>query len=264
MVIDFHTHCFPDRIVARAMASLVRNSGIINPYIDGSLADLRRYMKQFGIDRSVVLNIATNPAQQKNVNDFAIEANAADTIMFGSVHPAAPDAMEELYRIRENGLLGIKLHPDYQDFFVDDPAVFPIYETAAKLGLITVFHAGQDCGIFEPVHCTPERLAKALPAFGGGKVVAAHFGGYLLWYEVEEQLVGKELYFDTSYCCGRIPKGQAQRIIQNHGADKILMGSDLPWSGTENEMGFLRALGLSEKEEAAVMGGNAARLLGIS
>ena len=262
MIIDFHAHCFPDRIVERAMASLIKNSGIIDPFIDGSVTDLRRYMKEYKIDKSVILNIATNVKQQQSVNNFAIEFNSDDVIMFGSVHPDAPDAVEELHRIKESGIKGIKLHPDYQNFFVDDEHVFPVYETASKLGLVTVFHSGQDCGLFEPVHCPPEKLSKALPVFNGAAVVAAHFGGYLQWYDVEQYLVGKDIYFDTSFCSARMPKGQAQRIIQNHGADKILLGSDLPWSGTKNEMDFVKCFELSESDEKAIFGENAAKLLG--
>lgn len=263
MVIDFHTHVFPEKIVGKAMSVLSRNAGNAEPYIEGTAASLISYMDAHGIDRSVVLNIATNPGQQASVNRFAAEIDGGRLISFGSVHPDAPDALEELRRIKERGLKGIKLHPDYQDFFVDDPRVFPIYETAASLGLITVFHAGVDIGYFEPVHCTPERLRRVLPVFGGGRVVAAHMGGMMLWNEVERHLVGQDIYFDTAYCYTRMPSGHAKRIVKNHGADRILFGSDLPWSGAYGEKRFVESLDLPEKEQAKILGGNAARLLGL-
>ena len=261
MMIDFHTHCFPDRILDKAMSALRENSGMVETPTDGSLHDLRRYMREAGIDRSVVLNIATNPRQQRNVNNFAIENNSRDLVMFGSVHPFAEDALEELERLKDAGIMGIKLHPDYQEFFVDDFAVFPVYETAARLGLITVFHAGLDCGLPGEIHCPPDRLKKALPVFGGGVVVAAHFGGYMMWDEVLTHLAGKNLYFDTSFCGARIPKDLAVKLVNAHGADKILLGSDLPWSPTRNEAGFIRSLGLRPDTVDRILGLNAQMLL---
>lgn len=262
MIIDFHAHAFPERIAEKAMSVLSKNAGNAVPFSDGTLSSLMNYTHKSGVDKAVVLNIATNPRQQKSVNDFAIESNGGDVISFGSVHPDAPDALEELERIKAAGLKGIKLHPDYQEFFVDDERVYPVYNKAAELGLITVFHSGVDIEFFEPVHNTPERLARALPAFEGGAVVAAHMGGYIMWHEVERHLVGKDIYFDTSYAYSRMPHQQAKRMIQNHGADRFLFGSDMPWSGTDLELRFVRALDLSEEELGKVLGGNALHLLG--
>ncbi|MDR1892953.1 MAG: amidohydrolase family protein [Oscillospiraceae bacterium] len=261
MMIDFHTHCFPDKIVGRAMSALMANSGIVEPFTNGSAGDLRRYMREKGIDKSVVLNIATNARQQKNVNDFAIAGNSDDLIMFGSVHPFAPDALDELRRMAAAGLKGVKFHPDYQEFHADDPAVFPVYALAAELGLITVFHAGVDCGLFCDAHCPPRAVKKILPVFGGAPVVAAHFGGYLRWQEVYDVLAGENVYFDTAFTASRIPKALAVKMIEKHGADKILFGSDLPWSGAATEAAFLRTLGLDEETAGKILGSNAERLL---
>ncbi|MDR1210125.1 MAG: amidohydrolase family protein [Clostridiales bacterium] len=263
MIIDFHSHAFPDRIAASALGRLTVNSGNQRPVFDGTVAGLVAHEREAGVDMAVVANIATNPRQMRNVNDFAISINSLDGVTaFGSVHPAAPDALSELSRLVEAGIKGIKLHPDYQDFFADDPDVYPIYAKAAELGLITLFHAGMDIGLFEPVHAAPERLANALPAFGGGVVVAAHWGGYSMWYDVEKYLVGADVYFDTSYAYGRMPPGQARRIIANHGSDRILFGSDTPWSRPSDELLFARAVAGDGAE--AILGGNAARLLGLS
>lgn len=263
MVIDFHTHAFPRKLAEKAMGVLQRNAGNLAPYTDGTAESLEAYLAKHDVDRCVLLNIATNERQQHSVNDFAIAMNRAPIVSFGSVFPGAPDALEELERLRAAGIKGIKLHPDYQKFFVDDPAVFPIYRRAAELGMITVFHSGVDIEYFEPVHCTPERLLRALPEFGGAPVAAAHMGAYLCWYDVERYLVGQNVYLDTAFSYGRMPREHARRIILNHGADKVLLGSDLPWSGTHNEIRFIRSLELSAEQEAAILGGNAARLLGL-
>lgn len=261
MVIDFHTHAFPDKILEKAMGALIESSGNTVPFTDGSLDSLVSHAKSSGADYSVVQNIATNEKQQKSVNDFAIEINGKPgCIAFGSVHPFSKDALPELERIKKAGLKGIKLHPDYQGFFVNDTAVFPVYDKASELGLITVFHSGVDIGIFDPVHCTPEMLSEALPVFKGAPVVAAHFGGFEMWYDVEKYLVGKDIYFDTSYCYGRMPYLHARRIMESHGSDKILFGSDSPWSDVSNEINFVKAFAQHD-DARKILGLNAMRLL---
>ena len=265
MTVDFHTHCFPDKIANRAVMQLAKASGNATPAFDGTAQGLLDLVHSMGVDIAVVLGIATNVKQQKNVNDFLIELNKRDDVVaFGSVHPDADDAIDELYRIKEAGLKGIKLHPDYQEFFVDDDRMFKIYETVNSLGLLMTLHAGVDIGIPTPVRATPQRIKNILPMFDNTNVIAAHFGGYLLWDEVEEILVGSEnLYIDTSFCHTRMPPIWAKRIVENHGVKKILLGSDLPWSTTENEMEFIKSLDLSEEAQADIFGNNAVRLLGL-
>ena len=152
MRIDFHTHCFPDKIAEKAMGKLSVASGGLIPQTDGTAEGLRREMKKDGVDISVVMNIATNAHQQHSVNDFAASLVSDDLIPFGSVHPDAPDALEELERIRSLGLKGVKFHPEYQQFYVDDEKMFPIYKKISDLGLITLFHAGGDIGFPPPYH----------------------------------------------------------------------------------------------------------------
>ena len=163
MLIDFHTHCFPDKIAERAIAKLSYVSGGMKPNTDGTLGGLLSSMDAQGVDISVVLNIATNAHQQTSVNDFAASIKSDRIVPFGSVFPDSPDVLDELDRIHEMGLVGVKLHPDYQGFSVDDPKMKPIYKKIASLGLVTVFHAGFDYGFPPPYGATPEKMAAALP-----------------------------------------------------------------------------------------------------
>lgn len=264
MIIDFHTHCFPDKIAAKAMEILCQRSGIMKPFHDGSTAGLLELQRKDGVDYSVVLNIATNPKQQTNVNDFAISLKDIDGIIpFGSIHHDSPDALDELERLKENGIKGVKLHPDYQGFFIDDEKMLPIYEKIGKLGLITVLHCGFDIGYPEPIHCPPERLASVLHAFGGAPVVAAHFGGLCARPETLEHLCGKNVYLDTAYCYGMLTPRKAKELIDIHSADKILLGSDAPWNAPWQDIGLVKCFGLSEEDEKAVLGENARKLLNL-
>lgn len=263
MLIDFHTHAFPEKIASKAIEKLSYASGGLTPYTNGTFFDLKRLFRESAIDKAVVLSIATNARQQKNVNNFAASINdGQDIFAFGSVFPDASDALEELERIKALGLKGVKLHPDYQHFSVDDEKMKPIYKKIGELGLITIFHAGQDYGFPPPYGATPEKLEKALNWFQS-PVIAAHFGGVGCGEQVLERLCGKDIYFDTSFGYGTLPKYYAQKIIDTHGADKILFGTDTPWHTAEMEMKLLNSLEISHADWEKITHKNAEKLLGI-
>lgn len=264
MIIDFHVHAFPDALAAKALPLLSKCSGGVKPNYDATISGLESYLAKNNVDYAVVLNIATNPHQEKKVNDFAISLlEKKNIIPFGSVHPDSPNALSELERLAKAGIRGIKLHPDYQHFFVDDEKMFPIYKKIAELGFITVFHAGVDIGYPKPVHCTPERLLRVLDLFDDAPVVAAHFGGWLLWDSVLEDLCGTQVYLDTAFSSGKMPPNYAKELIKAHGADKVLLGSDMPWSDTLDEVRFVHSLDLSAEDEEKILSNNAKRLLNI-
>jgi len=261
MLIDFHTHAFPEKIAARAVGSLSHGSGGMVPQTDGSLTRLKAEMDKDGVDISVVLSIATNPKQQHNVNDFAMEINADPRIVaFGSIHPDAPDALDELERIAAASLKGVKFHPEYQHFYADEERMKPIYRKISKLGLITTFHAGHDIGFAPPYHCMPEHLLGAMKWLDT-PVVAAHWGGYGAGIDVLDKLCGENLYFDISMGYGCIPKPIAQAILDKHGPEKLLFGSDMPWHRPEWELRLLNSLDISDIDREKILFRNAMKLL---
>lgn len=263
MIIDFHVHGFPEELAARAVAALSERSGL-TPHTEGTISSIKASMREAGIDRSVVLSIATRPRQASSITRWAASIQDGAITAFGSVHPDSPDWRAELSAIREAGLKGIKLHPDYQEFFVDEKRLFPIYEKAVDLGLVIIFHAGLDIGLPSPIHCTPERLRRVVKSFPGGRFVAAHLGGFKSWDDVEKYLVGEDLFLDTSFSLKWMERGRFLKILRTHGCEKLLFASDSPWSGQREELEMIRDLGLTPCEEAAVTGGNAARLLGLT
>lgn len=263
MLIDFHTHCFPEKIAEKAVEKLSFASGGLIPYTNGTVTGLKESMAKNSVDISVVLSIATNATQQKNVNDFAAQLNCdSKLVAFGSVFPDAPDALDELRRIKELGLKGVKLHPDYQGFNVDDPKMKPIYKEISRIGLITVFHAGFDYGFAPPYGATPEKLLKALSWFKS-PVIAAHWGGINCNEGVLDLLCGRDIYFDTSFGYSMLPRYYAQKIIEKHGTDKILFGTDTPWHTPEMEQRLLDNLGLSKTDADKITHLNAKKLLDI-
>ena len=264
MIIDFHTHCFPEKIAEKSMNILVNRSGILHPSHKGTPDSLVETQRRAGVDYSLVLNIATNPHQQRSVNNFAISLLDFEGIIpFGSVHPDSDDIFDELERLKEAGIKGIKLHPDYQNFFCDEDRMIPVYEKIAQLGFITVFHCGLDMGLPYPIHCTAEKLSSILPVFKGAPVVAAHFGGLSDYDNTIRYLCGKDVNLDTAYCYGTLPPEAAREIIKIHGAGRILMASDAPWNDPADSIAMVKHFGLPEEDERKILGGNAARLLNL-
>ncbi len=260
MIVDFHTHCFPDALAERVVPALAEIANI-KAFCPGTVAGLRNSMKQAGVDYSVMLQIATKPSQNHSVNTWAIERNEPGIIAFGSVHPQGADWSDELDRLAEAGIKGLKLHPEYQQFYVDADFMLPIYARIRELGFIVVFHAGIDVGIAPPVHGTPQHFANILDLLPKGRTVLAHMGGWKSWDSVENLLVGSHLLFDTSFSSEFMSQDQIHRMIRNHGADKFLMGSDSPWSDQATAIDEIKNLELADAEEQAILGGNAARIL---
>lgn len=263
LLIDFHTHCFPDSLAPGALDKLSEASGGLIPHTDGTVAGLKSLMKDNKVDISVVLNIATNATQQGKVNNFAASINSEERLFaFGSVFPDSPDVLEELERIWSLGLKGVKFHPDYQHFDADDPKMKPIYRKISSLGLITVFHAGFDYGFPPPYGATPEKLLRALSWFDS-PVIAAHWGGIQCGEDVLRCLCGTDIYFDTSFGYSTMPKYYAEKIIEKHGAEKMVFGTDTPWHTAPMEMRLLSSLHLTDVDMALITHGNAQKLLGI-
>ncbi|MDP4109340.1 MAG: amidohydrolase family protein [Bacillota bacterium] len=264
MKIDFHVHLFPDEVARKAIPELARRAGR-GPYTDGTLSGTTRKFKESKVDGFVVLSIATNPKQQKNVNDFAIKLKNEGLTAFGSVHPEAPDKLEELHRIRAAGLSGLKLHPVYQNFVINDRSMYPVYDYCEAAGLPICFHAGVDVGFPDDRSAFPEFYADIIRDFPGLKVIFAHLGGYKAWDDVYSFIAGKgrEVYFDTAAINWTIDRDFAVRIIEKHGADRILMGSDCPWDDPKNAADFIDSLKLSDGKKDMIFSLNAKRLLKI-
>jgi predicted TIM-barrel fold metal-dependent hydrolase len=220
-------------------------------------------MNRAGIDKAIVAPIATKPTQVRSINQWskAINQQYDDLICFGTIHPGQDDWAQEIDHLVDDHIPGVKMHPDYQMFFVDDPNLTPIYRALADAGLVVLFHAGVDVGLPPPVHCTPDRLAHVLDAVPEMKVIAGHMGGYLCWDDVERYLLGRNLYIDTSFSLHDLGTNRMVELIRVHGVDRVLFGTDSPWTDQSVEVASIRALPLTSDEINVIMGGNAMRIL---
>lgn len=266
MVIDFHTHCFPDALAPRAMASLADNSAAFGfvPHTDGTATSAEAALLAAGIDHGVVCNIATNARQQSKVNDFAIATGARRGILtaLGSVHPESDCIEVELDRLAAAGIRGIKLHPDFVGIDLDDARFAPILTGAAERGLFVITHAGLDPISPDRVHASPAMLRRVLDNHPSLTLIAAHVGGMRMCREVLEQLVGTRIYLDTSMAQLMAAEGRGEdvsAILRGHDPARILFASDLPWASPRENLQYCRSLGLPER----IFGENAAALLGL-
>lgn len=262
MIIDFHTHDFPAAIASKSIALLQQRSGI-TPYTDGTYQGLARSMEEGGIDVSILLPVVTKPSQFDTVNRVAARLNERQEAIrsFGGIHPENEDYREKLKEIKRMGLPGIKLHPAYQETYMDDIRYKRIVSYALEQDLLVVFHAGVDIGLPEPVYTDPERTLNLLRDTGGGNIILAHLGGWKCWDQVEELLLDRDVYFDTAFVQDFMSKEQFMGIVRGHGTDKILFGTDSPWSGQKESVEWLKSLPFSQEEQEQIFWENAKKLL---
>jgi len=260
-ITDFHTHAFADRIYERAMQSLKEGSGI-EPFHNGSIAGLMASMDQAGIWRSVVLSIATKPEHADVILDWSLLIASERIIPFGSVMPTDRNAARDVRRMAGAGIKGIKIHPYYQNFYMDDTAMDPFYEAVAESGLILVSHTGYD--VAYPGRddlATPERTARVIARHPDLCLVAAHFGGWEDWDAVEKHLLGKPVWLETSFLTGVCDRERARRMFLSHDPARLVFGSDSPWVGQAEEIQRVEGLDLPPDLLEAVMEKNAQALL---
>lgn len=264
MIIDFHTHTFPDAIAEKTIAYLTQKGGI-KPYRKGTLGALIDNMKQCGVDCSVALPVATLPKQEKTINRVSVENNGRDNVFFaGGIHPDCQDVPGTLDAIKEGGLFGIKLHPDYQGVHFDDPRYLNIMYEAAGRGLYIVTHAGYDVAFRDHVHCTPDMVLNVLKELKDvieGKLILAHLGGYDMPDEVLQKLIGAPVWMDTAAVLRLYPE-KCREIILSHGADNILFASDSPWDSQKDYIAILKSFDLGQEAEEKIFYKNALKILG--
>ncbi|HBK69576.1 MAG TPA: amidohydrolase [Firmicutes bacterium] len=257
MIIDFHAHAFPEKIVSGAVGHLENHYGI-EIEASGLQEDLLQAMQQAKVKYAVFFNVATKPSQVKQANDWILQHTTEELIPFGTLHPDDPAWRERLSEIKDK-VYGIKLHPDFQAFYPDKEKYWPFYKAIFKENLPILFHAGDETLPFSE----PKRLAKVVDAFSGNKIILAHLGGYAAWEQVEEYLVGKDVYFDTSSCSWRLAPEDAWRLMRRHGTEKILFGTDYPVSSYARELAWLTE-GATDAELEQSLYQNAIKLLKLT
>ncbi|MBR7132431.1 MAG: amidohydrolase family protein [Clostridia bacterium] len=279
MVIDFHTHTFPERIATAAIVKMQADCHSV-AFTEGTEVALCSSMSKADIDFSVVLPVITNPLKTSSINAVSKEKNGNKGLFFfGGIHPDSPNISDELFRLAQAGIKGIKIHPVYQGVDIDDIRFLRILYAAAENGLIVVTHTGYDIGFPGVVRCSPKMLLNAIKQVGNLKLVAAHMGGWRNWQEAAELLSDTEIFIDTAFSFGKITpidsnyyseeelkllgKQQFLELIRLFGSKRVLFGTDSPWDCQKTAKTEIAALPLSENERENIFSNNARMLLGI-
>ena len=282
MIIDMHTHIFPDEISAAVIEKLSRVSRT-PAFTDGTLSGLQKSMDEAQINLSVILPVATNPKQVEKINSSSAKLNekffGEGIFSLGCIHPDYTNYREELARVKNFGLKGIKIHPVYQDTNLDDVKFLRILDRAAELDLIVVTHAGLDIGFPGVVRCSPQMTKKVIETVGEFKFVLAHMGGWKNWLEVLKLLADTKVFIDTAFSTEKIiprkdfhwakddlqllDEAQFMEFVKIFGADRILFGTDSPWTSQKISLNFIKNLPLAKDDKNKILGLNAQSLLKI-
>ena len=265
MLIDTHTHCFPDALAPKAINVLSGESKQL-AHTDGTLSGLISSMDEYGVDKSFVLNIATNPHQQENVNKFAAAINnyKGRIISFGSITPDCPDKKSAAKQIKESGLYGIKLHPDFMSHDFADDAFSEVLSACAEYDLTVIIHAGLDFVSLDHVHATPEMIASVCDKFPSLRLVCAHFGANFMYEKSAELLSTKNIWIDTAYSSHVNDVKGAKKVFAAFDNDRIMFATDSPWETPADTMAFIDKLGLSAEQKEKLFYKNAEGLIDLS
>lgn len=265
LIFDIHTHVFPEKIAFRALTVLQEKSHGLPFFTNGSHSGLLSKAEESSYTGMLNVPVATSPEQMESVNDWVASWSKFPLLSFGSIHPAAPNAVAELHRIKSLQLQGIKLHPEYQSFHILEKRLEKVWETCQELDIIVLCHAGNDIAYPEPAQSQPADFAELSRRYPALQIICAHMGGWRMWDKVEKDLVGSNVYLDTSFALPYMTEQkQFERIIKAHGSEKILFGTDSPWQDLHSGVNEILLADLTEQERENIFWNNAAKLLNLN
>ena len=261
-VFDFHVHLYPDLLASKAVSHLTHCFGN-PPAFDGTVSGAKKKLSETGLRCALNLPVATKPDQVDSINAWAADNNCGPVYSLATVHPDTPDIPGVLAAAKAAGFKGIKLHPEYQNFTLDDPRMEPAWKACVDLDLFVFLHAGGERVFKPPYHSSPATLAALLARHPQLRLVAAHLGGFRMWDEAEQVLIVKNLTLDLSHTLFWMPDDQIVRMVKKHGADRIVFGTDGPWQDCGKVLAAFLKLPLAPEEQRKILWDNAVRLLNL-
>jgi predicted TIM-barrel fold metal-dependent hydrolase len=262
VIIDAHAHIWPDHIAPRVLAE--RPVGL-TPVGDGTMTGLLRTMDSAGVDVACALAVALSGATVARTNEFIGSVDRDRLVPFGTVHTDLSIA-QNLAALADNGITAVKFHPLFQGIALDAPDVIELMQALADGGIIVLAHAGAGGDAAATERGSPAKVAKLVAKVPNLTLIACHFGGYQLLDDAERDVVGRRVVLETSWppTVGELDGRQIVDMIAQHGAQRVVYGSDWPMAEPQREIAAVRGWGLAAEDEAAVLGGNLARLLGLT
>jgi predicted TIM-barrel fold metal-dependent hydrolase len=262
-IIDFHTHVFPDEIAPRALQALSEHSGPYKPCTDGTLSGLLSSMDRAGIRLSVVASIATKPTQLWPIFEFSRKIKSERIYPLVSFHPenSLEQVRQLLERAQQAGIKGVKLHPMYQGFSIDEERMYPYYELLLQRGFFVVFHTGYDIAFPGNLQASIERVASIASEFPELQIVTTHTGGWRQWERLELLTPFENIYTEVSMTIPETGRERFTELLMSFPEDRVFFGTDSPWTDQAEMIGKLLNLAIPEPLREAILYKNAIQFL---
>lgn len=276
MIIDFHSHNFPDALAPKALevmcGKLKEMDSSLEPFGDGTVYTQLRDMDLACVDKCVNCPIATRPTQFDTILRRAIEMRAGGAtkeaasriFQLGSMHPADRACVDHARILKNCGIPGIAIHPNYQGVRLSDPRLAPFFAAVRDAGLFVICHSGFDPGfVDEPDVADPAAIAQLLTAVPGLKFVAAHLGGECgsPAHATDLLLPFETCWIDTAVMDFREDAEEAQRIVREWPADRMVFGTDYFWREQAHLIAWVKRLRPDPADQEKIFHLNAERLL---
>jgi predicted TIM-barrel fold metal-dependent hydrolase len=258
LMIDMHVHIFPDYMSGKAVARLEEKYNM-DFIADPTVSDLLDFMELNHIDFSVIQPVSTSVLQVEAINDWlvkTVDKYRGRIGAFGTIHPDFGPYRDELKKIKEGGLKGVKFHPNFQSFYPDDEEMTDIYREIVKNDLWVLFHAGDEVTPVKKLYSNIDSFINLRSRFPDLKIILAHMGGFKLWEEVEKKIIGRDFYLDVSYTLGFLDASRIKEMIFAHGTERILFGTDFPLALSRDQVKDFIGLGLDKDTRQKILSGN--------
>ena len=261
-IINAHAHIYPEKIAAKATDTIGIFYDIKMQMPAGTSERLLEDGKAAGITRHVVHSVATTAHQVRSINEFIkreVEAHP-EFIGFITLHQdlSEEEMQNEVEWAIANNMHGVKLHPDFQKFNIDDEAVEKIYRSVGSR-LPILFHIGDDRYDFSK----PHRLVKIAKKYADVTFIAAHFGGYRCWNDASIYRGLDNVYFDTCSSLPFISAEEAKKIIYMYGAERFYFATDFPLWDAKSELERFNKISLTDDERELIFSKNIRKLLNV-
>lgn len=262
-IVDCHCHIYPEKIAAKAVEGIGKFYDI--PMVcDGTVADMQKREKEAGVTHCIVFSVATTVKQVQSINNFiATEVEKSKGFMtgLGTLHPDSTDVEGDIEHLMSLGLKGVKFHPDFQGFAIDEQRCFKIYEICEEKGLPVLFHTGDT----RYNYSNPDHVKPILEVFPKLTVIGAHLGGWSMWDKAVDDLSGYNNFFvDCSSSLYAISPEKATEVIKAYGTDRVLFATDYPMWEPKKELERFNRLSLTKEEKEQILYKNAKQLFNLS
>lgn len=259
-ITDVHTHIFPPKIAEKAVKSIGDFYEIPMTSENGTSEALLKSGEEIGVCKYLVFSTATKKEQVESINRFIISEceKHSEFMGLGTMFTEYENFENEIKFLKENGIKGIKLHPDFQKFAFDDKRLYPVFECLSANKMFVLTHSGDKRYSFS----NPDKITRVAKDFPKMNVIAAHFGGWSEWDTVAEMPKLENVFYDTSSTLAMTDKETVMKIFSKFDRSHFFFGTDFPMWGHKEELERFLSLNLGEKTNEDILYNNFEKFYG--